>query len=51
MFDIYGKIKEPPVSEPLKVQMTGGKNDGLEKSKPQRMGMQVPYRMDTEMQA
>ena len=27
MFDIYGKIKEPPVSEPLKVQMTGGKSD------------------------
>jgi len=50
MFDICGNIKEPPVSEPLEVQMTGGKSDGREKSKPQRMGMQVPYRMDTEMQ-
>jgi len=44
-------MKEPPVGEPLKFQKTGGKNDGLEKSKPQRMGMQVPSRVDTEMQA
>jgi hypothetical protein len=34
MFDIYGNIKEPPVSEPLKVQATGGKNVRREKSKP-----------------
>jgi len=51
MFDIYGKMKEPPVREPFKVQKTGGKNDEREKPKPRRMGMQVPYRVDTEMQA
>ena len=32
MFDIYGNMKEPLVSEPLKVQMTGGKSGGREKS-------------------
>jgi len=45
MFDIYGKMKEPPVREPFKVQKTGGKNDEREKPKPRRM-MQVPYRVD-----
>ena len=35
----------------LNVQRTGGKNGGRKKFKPQRMGMQVPYRVDTEMQA
>ena len=38
MFDIYGNMKEPPASEPLKVQTTGGKKDGQEKSKLQHIG-------------
>ena len=28
MFDIYGKMKEPPVKEPLKVQRQEAKNVG-----------------------
>ena len=49
MFDIYGKMKEPPVSEPLKVQKAGGEYDRRKKFKPQRVGMQVPCCVDTEM--
>ena len=49
MFDIYGNMKEPPVSEPLKVQKKGGEYDRRKKFKPQRVGMQVPCCVDTEM--
>ena len=50
MFDIYGNMKEPLASEPLKVQKTGDKNDRRKKLKPQRVGMQAPRGVDTEMQ-
>ena len=33
MFDIYGNMKEPPVSELLKVQKTGGEYDRRKKIK------------------